>query len=265
MTKKLFILLLIFSIIITTTYAQDIEIVEENNDNKQKTVVEFEVDNNKSVDLYNYLGSSTGSGGGVTVTVHSYQKLTKAPVTLSLKQGNYKFMANNNKKYGKSPINIEANGGYQKWKIFTGDTKKARRGGAWLWVSIIGTTTAGLSAMMLGLTDTEDVLYFSEKSQLDYFTKELEEAKEDNDDEKIDEYQELYDKQLSIVTDMEDEQERKEKLKTIGMISSFAAAGVFVTVAIPSIAAIRKNRLKAKLIETRKNSIIQNSNNLIMQ
>lgn len=250
MFKRVFICLLF---LFTLINSQNIEVLSMKEKEEEKTVLEFTLDSlakdkDLKVDLRRFLIHGTTYMANARITYYSNDKIATLPATISVPNGKYSFNADNGKLYGKTNMTIDAEGGYQKWKIIPGDYKEAKRKrkislyGNLLFGGIgVGLALSGHIRQIIYSVKIKDIEWDMEGSQetidwyIDAGSKWVDKLEKEQE-----EYRELEKNKK--------EYEDKKKSITPFLISGYSTLSLGLTIGIPNLIGAHKKGMKSELL-----------------
>ncbi len=161
MIRNTFLLL----VLIATNAFSQVQVLSKPNqaqEDKKPTVLEIVVDSSSidgkiPIELTQYQTHGSAAAYNTSVTFYSNDKVADLPATLSIEPGKYLFLASNGKARRSARISVEADGGYQKWKVTPGNSKKAKLSTVFRYLSY-GIAGIGLNLAILGhtMSDIDD-------------------------------------------------------------------------------------------------------------
>lgn len=288
MIQKIMCLIVLISVI---AFADGITVLKQEKSpvkkKNEKTVIEFVLDSSsKDVDipisLFNYRTHGTVSTGYGSITYYSNNKIADVPSTISLPQGPYYLNLSNNTRTGRTGMKVDANGGYQKWKVTPGDHRKAKkyRKKASLYLSVgacIGGTLVAIghakrAKCRYDIENADDKIVRktksveSRKERVAYYEGQVEYYKNKYNSTGYDFYYDSWkDAEADVkeaeadvkearagVKEAQTEKKNAEESidKTLGfLIPGYSIMGIGFTFNIPNIKKAKKHRMRAELLE----------------
>lgn len=264
-----------------------------NSDSPQKapeTVIEITVDSVSEdsqipIELRQYLIHGSAVTSNAHITYYSNNKVADLPATLSIPNGKYNFNTNNNTRYGKTAFNVEAEGGYQKWEIIPGNSKKARKWQKKSNISFytglsIGGTLATIGHIMKATSKSDiesaNYSYESAMKSITSATDRIEGYREDIEDEYNSSYvshsmiQTYYDWIADAEADINEAEakvtqsqqdiknaENKQSTANALLVAGYSTLTVGITIAIPTNVKSRKHRMKARKVESKASAPVE--------
>ncbi len=239
---------------ITTMAFSQIEVLSSGSDDKpkesQETIVEIVVDSasedsDLDIGLHQYLNHGSASGGNVTINYYSNDKVADLPATITVPNESYLFNTQNGERFGATYFEVDAKGGYEKWKIIPGDHEVAERSYKIGMFSLNMAFWGGGTMALIGHTKLAKGKRYLESAE-----------------ERIKYYEDRiatgssYDLS-SDLNDLEEQKKKKEEAEedisaSRGLlIAGYSTVAASMSVAIPSFRKCKRNRMRAEQVESR--------------